>query len=104
MPQYAAPKSRIRSIRMTDELYNLVDSQPGATWSDKWATLVTTAYLELPDKQAELEHLNRQIATRRDIVADLTMQTIEMQHTLDIIQQHLMTLNRMLTDITSAQS
>lgn len=58
-------KSNIRSIRFTNELYDLIDRQNGDTFTQKLENLVTTCVWELPAKQKELKQIQDQIAHER---------------------------------------
>ena len=61
-----ADKSKIRSIRFTDELYELIDRQTGDTFTQKLENLVTRCVWELPAKEKELKDLQEYIAHERD--------------------------------------
>lgn len=60
-----ASKSNIRSIRFTDELYELIDRQEGDTFTQKLENLVTRCVWELPAKQKELAQIQEQINQER---------------------------------------
>lgn len=58
-------KGNIRSIRFTDELYELIDSQTGDTFTQKLENLVTRCVWELPAKEKELKGIQEQIDKER---------------------------------------
>lgn len=58
-------KSNIRSIRFTDELYELIDRQAGDTFTQKLENLVTRCVWELPQKEKELKQIQEQIDKER---------------------------------------
>lgn len=60
-----ASKSNIRSIRFTDELYDLIDRQTGDTFTQKLENLVTRCVTELPEKQKQLAQIQMQIDNER---------------------------------------
>ena len=60
-----AQKSNIRSIRFTDELYELIDRQTGDTFTQKLENLVTRCVWELPAKEKELKQIQEQISRER---------------------------------------
>ena len=60
-----ANKSNIRSIRFTDELYELIDRQAGDTFTQKLENLVTRCVWELPKKEKELVQIQEQINRER---------------------------------------
>lgn len=61
-----ASKSNIRSIRFTDELYELIDRQAGDTFTQKLENLVTRCVWELPQKEKELKQIQEQIDKERN--------------------------------------
>ncbi len=54
-----------RSMRFSEDLYNLIDSQPGENFSQKFEFLVRTCVDELPNVQRELKDVRKQIETER---------------------------------------
>ena len=56
-----ADKSKNRSIRFTDEFYELIDRQTGNTFTQKLENLVTRCVWELPAKEKELETIQELI-------------------------------------------
>lgn len=59
-------KGNIRSIRFTDELYELIDRQTGDTFTQKLENLVTRCVWELPAKEKQLASLQEQITEARN--------------------------------------
>lgn len=66
-----AGKSNIRSIRFTDELYELIDRQTGDTFTQKLENLTTKCVWELPQKEKELKQIQGQIAKERSDLRQL---------------------------------
>lgn len=60
-----ADKSKIRSIRFTEELYELIDRQAGDTFTQKLENLVTKCIWELPAKEKQLKDIQEQIDRER---------------------------------------
>lgn len=60
-----AEKSKIRSIRFTDELYDLIDRQTGDTFTQKLENLVYKSHWELPKKEQQLKDIQAQIELER---------------------------------------
>lgn len=58
-------KDNIRSIRFTDELYELIDRQTGDTFTQKLENLVTRCVWELPAKEKQLKDIQEQIDKER---------------------------------------
>lgn len=60
-----AKKSNIRSIRFSDEIMEMIESQAGETFTAKFETLVTKCMQELPKKEQELKFIQDQINQER---------------------------------------
>ena len=50
-----ANKNNIRSIRISDDILELIEQQVGNNFTEKWENLVTRCVWELPQKEKELE-------------------------------------------------
>ncbi len=57
-----ATKPNIRSIRFSDELAELIDRQVGDTFTEKFEGLITRCVWELPQKEAELKRIQKEIS------------------------------------------
>lgn len=60
-----AKKSNIRSIRFSDEIIEMIESQAGENFTAKFEALVTRCVWELPRKQQELTEIQKQIENER---------------------------------------
>ena len=60
-----ATKGNLKSIRLSDELVELIEQQAGDTFTAKLENLVTRCVWELPAKERQLESLNQQILEKR---------------------------------------
>ena len=87
-----ATKNNIRSIRFSDELAELIDRQIGKTFTEKFENLVTRCIWELPQKEAELERINKQIDEKRQELKTLWKSAQEWRGTLQNINARLMAL------------
>ena len=56
-----ASKNKIRSIRFSDEMIEMIESQVGETFTAKFEALVTRCMWELPLKQKQLAEIQEQI-------------------------------------------
>lgn len=61
-----AGKSISRSMRFSDEIADLIEEQPGDTFTAKFEWLVMTCVQELPKKQKELKDIRDEIARERE--------------------------------------
>lgn len=60
-----AKKNNIRSMRFSDEILEMIESQAGDTFTAKFEALVTRYMWELPQKERELAEINQKIAAQR---------------------------------------
>ena len=78
-----AKKNNIRSIRFSDEMIEMIESQAGETFTAKFEALVTRCMWELPKKEKELEYIQMQIAQRRQQLSKLSQKINEMERTMN---------------------
>ena len=76
-----AKKGNIRSMRFSDEILEIIESQPGETFTAKFEHLVTRCVMELPRKKKELQQVQDQIGQERRRLQNIRDQrtTIEQQ-------------------------
>ena len=60
-----AKKNNIRSIRFSDEMMEMIESQAGDSFTAKFEALVTRCMWELPRKEQELKFIQEQIDKER---------------------------------------
>lgn len=56
-----AKKNNIRSIRFSDEIIEIIESQEGETFTAKFETLIRKCYQEIPAKEKELQFLQTRV-------------------------------------------
>lgn len=103
-----AGKSNIRSIRFTDELYELIDRQTGDTFTQKLENLVTKCVWEMPQKEKELKQIQEQIVKERsdlhqlrDAKAKLERNIREINRSLENLQWQ---VNRAAKELESPEA
>ena len=84
-----AGKPNIRSIRVSDELAELIDRQIGNTFTEKFENLVTRCVWELPQREAELKEVQKQVRQEEKRLADLRKRRIVLDQTIQSIQKSL---------------
>jgi predicted nucleic acid-binding Zn-ribbon protein len=84
-----AGKPNIRSIRFSDELAELIDRQVGNTFTEKFENLVTRCVWELPQREAELKEVQKQIRQEEKRLADLRKRRTVLDQTIQSIQKRL---------------
>lgn len=60
-----ANKNNIRSIRISDDILELIEQQAGNNFTEKWENLVTRCVWELPQKEKDLEYIEYRIQQKR---------------------------------------
>ena len=60
-----AKKGNIRSMRFSNEILEMIESQAGDTFTAKFEALVTRCMWELPKKEQELNNIQEQIKYER---------------------------------------
>lgn len=74
-----AQKNNIRSIRFSDELAELIDRQVGRTFTEKFENLITRCVWELPQKEKQLEDIQKRIDRERQRLYDLQRATEQLR-------------------------
>lgn len=95
-----AQKNNIRSIRFSDELAELIDRQVGRTFTEKFENLVTRCVWELPQKEAELERLDKEISRKRKQLQQMTAQACSLGETINRLFQPVKTLEEAIQRAT----
>lgn len=89
-----AKKNNIRSIRFSDEIVEMIESQAGETFTAKFEALVTRCMWELPKKEKELEYIQMQITQRRQQLSKLSQKINEMERTMNNARYSMETFER----------
>ena len=89
-----AGKSNIRSMRFSDEIIQMIESQTGETFTQKFENLVTRCMWELPQKERELASMNEMIRTRREQLGRMTQRVTGYMQALQRIEVNLKQLDR----------
>ena len=86
-----AQKNNIRSIRFSDELAELIERQQGRNFTEKFENLVTRCVWELPERERQLEHIQKQIGEQRRQLYNLqraSEQLLALERELKEAQRH----------------
>ena len=84
-----ASKPNIRSIRFSDELAELIDRQVGNTFTEKFENLVTRCVWELPQREAELKEVQKQVRQEEKRLTELRKRRTVLDQTIQSIQKSL---------------
>ena len=74
-----AGKSNIRSIRISDEMAELIDRQAGANFTEKWENLVNRCVWELPKREEQLMAIQKRIKQEQQRLWDLQRATEQLR-------------------------
>ncbi len=74
-----AGKNTIRSIRISDDMAQLIDQQAGSNFTEKWEGLVTRCVWELANKEAQLKRIQERIDQERQRLHDLQKATEQLR-------------------------
>ena len=78
-----ATKGNLKSVRLSDDLIELIDRQVGDTFTAKLENLVTRCVWKLPQKEAEIQRLEEQISSKRAELRQLSERARKYEQTLD---------------------
>lgn len=74
-----ATKGNIRSIRISDEMAELIDRQTGSNFTEKWENLVTRCVWELPKQEERLKDIQERIKKEQQRLWDLQRATEQLR-------------------------
>ena len=80
-----AGKTNIRSIRLSDELMEVIEAQVGETFTEKYERLISRCVFEMPAKEKELKELNRRIREAEKTLEERRRQAAELQRAIQIL-------------------
>ena len=84
-----AGKPNIRSIRFSDKLAELIDRQAGSNFTEKFEGLITRCVWELPQKEAELKQIQKDIQREQKRLSELRRRREQLDRAIRSIQQSL---------------
>lgn len=81
-----AKKNNIRSIRFSDEMMEMIESQAGDSFTAKFEALVTRCMWELPKKEQELKFIQEQIDRERKNLRYIQDRKRKLQQNLYLVE------------------
>ena len=81
-----AKKNNIRSIRFSDEMIEMIESQAGDSFTAKFEALVTRCMWELPQKEKELEAIQARITMERKNLHRISEKVRQMEQTANNVK------------------
>lgn len=95
-----AKKSNIRSIRISDDILELIEAQAGENFTQKYETLITRCFYELPAVEQRLEYINQEILQKLKLLNDLSRKAEAYAATLRNMERDMQSLSRTITKAT----
>lgn len=74
-----AEKSKIRSMRFSDTIIEMIEQQAGDTFTAKFEALVTKCVWELPKKEQELKRIQELIQAERKRLDRIQKKAVELE-------------------------
>ena len=100
-----AKKNNIRSIRFSDEIIEMIESQAGETFTAKFEALVTKCVWELPAKEKELAAIQARINEERENFRFIQREVGKLRNTVRRLNYTLESMTRQINQaIDQAQS
>lgn len=88
-----AKKNNIRSIRFSDEIIEMIESQAGETFTAKFEALVTRCIWELPNKEKELKNIQTEISYERKRLDQIRKTRYEIEQKMLRLSNEMSTAN-----------
>ena len=88
-----AAKGNLKSIRISDDLIELIEQQVGDTFTSKLENLVTRCVWELPAREKELKQIEEQIKKKQQMMAEASSRYARMINQLGELEQKMYKLD-----------
>ena len=92
-----AKKNNIRSIRISDDILELIEAQAGENFTQKYEALITRCFYELPAVERNLKFLNQQIDQKRQQLSRLYQKTDALSAALRNMERDMQSLGRTIS-------
>lgn len=95
-----AKKNNIRSMRFSDEIIEMIESQQGENFSQKFENLVTRCMWELPNKEKDLRRVEQQLDKQRHELQRMQSKVYRYQEKLKTFDQLFDLLSKNFNDLS----
>jgi len=92
-----AKKNNIRSIRISDDILELIEAQAGENFTQKYEALITRCFYELPAVERRLEQLEQQIQMKRTQLTQISNQANAFAAAFRNMELNMQSLNRTIS-------
>ena len=89
-------KRNNRNIRLSDEIVEMIESQQGVNFTQKFENLVTRCMWELPNKEKQLAELQDEIDAKRAELRKLSIGYMEVWRDLSTIKENVSAIRQRL--------
>ena len=96
-----ASKSNIRSMRFSDKMIEMIESQAGDTFTAKFEALVQRCMWELPRKEEELKNIQDHINAERKRLERIRKRGYEIEQNMLRMSQEMSTANARIKVLTN---
>ena len=94
-------KSNIRSMRFSDEVIEMIESQAGESFTAKFEALVTKCMWELPRKEQELKVIQERIDNQKKHLAKIQKQANDLDSHIWKLNSQIQSYSTMMKQATS---
>jgi len=99
-----AKKNNIRSIRISDDILELIEAQAGENFTQKYEALITRCFYELPAVERRLEQLEQQIQMKRTQLTQISNQANAFAAAFRNMELNMQSLNRTISKAMEIES
>ena len=78
-------KTNIRSIRLSDELMEVIEAQVGETFTEKYEGLIRRCVFEEPETVKRVEELRKELQQMEKTLAERRKQAADLQRAIQIL-------------------
>lgn len=82
-----AKKDNLKCIRLSDEMVEVIETQQGQNFSQKFENLVTRCMWELPAKERDLRRVDQQLNKKRNELIKMQARVAHYQERLKTFDQ-----------------
>ena len=80
-----AGKTNIRSIRFSDELMEVIETQAGETFTEKYEGLIRRCVFEEPEVRRRVEELRKELQQMEETLAERRKQAAELRRVIQVL-------------------
>ena len=97
-------KDKIRSIRLSEEIEEVIDQQIGSNFTEKLTNLITHCIFELPEKERQLERYQQMIIKEREKLQQITRTNMDLAGRARSLENQFKNMERELESILKQYS